>query len=117
MTNGPTLPAADAPVPTAAALHAALTAALTPTSLDVLDESASHAGHVGANGLGYGTHFRVRVGSPLFAGKTRVAAHRLVYDALRKFTDAGLHALAIELVPATVVLPPVAASPLPPSDA
>ena len=54
-------------------------------------------GHAGSNGLGHGTHFRVRIGSAAFAGKSRVAQHRLVYDALQKFTDAGLHALAIEI--------------------
>ena len=85
-------------VPTAAALQAALDAALSPTRLEVIDESAAHAGHAGANGLGYGTHFRVRIASPAFAGKSRVAQHRLVYDALQNFTDAGLHALAIEIV-------------------
>lgn len=82
---------------TAAAIEAALRQALTPTRLEVLDESAAHAGHAGANGTGFGTHFRVRIGSPAFAGKSRVAQHRLVYDALRKFTAAGLHALAIEI--------------------
>ena len=34
---------------------------LNPTSLEVLDESASHAGHSGANAEGYGSHFRVRI--------------------------------------------------------
>lgn len=87
----------DHPVPTAAALEAALRVALAPDQLEVLDESAAHAGHAGANGLGYGTHFRVRIGGPAFSGRTRVAQHRLVYDALRPFTDAGLHALAIEI--------------------
>ena len=43
-----------------------------------------------------GTHFRVRIASPMFAGRTRVARHRLVYDALQDFVDRGLHALAIE---------------------
>jgi BolA protein len=86
----------QSPVPTAAALEATLRQALQPTRLEVVDESADHAGHAGANSLGYGTHFRVRIASPAFAGRSRVAQHRLVYDALRKFTDAGLHALAIE---------------------
>jgi BolA family transcriptional regulator, general stress-responsive regulator len=86
------------PVPTSGALQAALEAALRPTRLEVIDESAAHAGHAGANGLGRGTHFRVRIASPAFTGKTRVAQHRLVYDALRHFTDAGLHALAIEIL-------------------
>lgn len=84
-------------VPTAPALEARLREALAPTHLEVLDESAAHAGHSGANGLGYGTHFRVRIGGPAFAGRSRVAQHRLVYDALQKFTDAGMHALAIEI--------------------
>ena len=85
-------------VSTSGALQAALEAALGPTRLEVIDESAAHAGHAGANGLGWGTHFRVRIASPAFTGKTRVAQHRLVYDALRNFTDAGLHALAIEVL-------------------
>jgi len=84
-------------VATAQALEARLREQLAPTALEVLDESAAHAGHAGANGLGYGTHFRVRIASPAFAGLPRVAQHRLVYDALRPFTDAGLHALAIEI--------------------
>lgn len=83
--------------PTASALQAALESALSPTRLEVIDESAAHAGHAGSNGSGWGTHFRVRIASPAFAGKSRVAQHRLVYDALRNFTDAGLHALAIEI--------------------
>ncbi|MDO9569406.1 MAG: BolA family protein [Hydrogenophaga sp.] len=84
-------------IPTAPALEARLREALAPTWLDVIDESAAHAGHAGANDLGYGTHFRVRIGGPAFAGRSRVAQHPLVYDALRNFTDAGLHALAIEI--------------------
>lgn len=83
---------------TAAALDARLRAVLAPTQLEVIDESAAHAGHAGANGTGFGTHFRVRIASPLFEGKPRVARHRLVYDALQQFIDQGLHALAIELL-------------------
>lgn len=86
------------PVPTASALEATLLSVLSPDHLEVLDESATHAGHAGANGLGYGTHFRVRIGGSAFAGLSRVAQHRLVYDALRSYTEAGLHALAIEIV-------------------
>lgn len=84
-------------IPSAPALEARLREALSPTLLEVLDESADHAGHAGSNGMGYGTHFRVRIGGPAFAGRSRVAQHRLVYDALQKFTDAGMHALAIEI--------------------
>ncbi|MDP3411971.1 MAG: BolA family protein [Polaromonas sp.] len=71
---------------------------LNPTHLEVIDESAAHAGHAGANAEGFGSHFRVRISSPLFAGKSRVARHRLVYDALQNFIDQGLHALAIETI-------------------
>lgn len=81
----------------AAAIDETLRQALAPTELSVIDESAAHAGHAGANGTGRGTHFRVRIASPAFAGLGRVAQHRLVYDALRPFTAAGLHALAIEI--------------------
>ena len=87
----------EASMPTAAAIEAQLRATLAPTELEVLDESAAHAGHSGSNGLGFGTHFRVRIAAPGFVGLSRVARHRLVYDALQKFTDAGLHALAIEI--------------------
>ncbi len=83
--------------PTAEVLTARLQSVLKPTVLSVEDESAAHAGHSGANGLGYGTHFRVRIGGPRFEGLSRVAAHRLVYDALRPFIDAGLHAVAIDI--------------------
>jgi len=85
-------------LPTTAELEAALRQALAPTALEVIDESAAHAGHAGANAQGHGTHFRVRIASPLFAGKPRVARHRLVYDALQVFIAQGLHAIAIEVL-------------------
>lgn len=82
---------------TAQALADRLQGVLSPTLLQVEDESAQHAGHAGANGTGAGTHFRVRIACPAFDGKTRVAQHRLVYDALDDFMARGLHALAIEI--------------------
>ena len=81
---------------TAALLDDQLRQTLQPTALEVLDESAQHAGHVGADGTGFGTHFRVKIASPLFAGLSRVACHRLVYDSLQVFIDQGVHAIAIE---------------------
>ena len=71
---------------------------LAPTTLEVIDDSAAHAGHTGASESGQGSHMRVRIASPQFAGKSRVACHRLVYDALQEFLAEGLHALAIELL-------------------
>ncbi|MFM2112045.1 MAG: hypothetical protein RLZZ271_705 [Pseudomonadota bacterium] len=91
-------------LPRAEELHQALVNALAPDFVEVIDESAAHSGHAGAqvNGAehGYGTHFRVRIASPKFTGLSRVAQHRLVYDATRCFVERGLHALAIEIQPA-----------------
>ncbi|MEP6790609.1 MAG: BolA family protein, partial [Ramlibacter sp.] len=74
---------------TSAALEQRLQELLAPATLEVFDESAAHAGHAGSDGTGAGTHFRVRIASPLFTGKSRVARHRLVYDALQVFIDRG----------------------------
>jgi BolA protein len=85
--------------PTAQAIDARLRQVLQPSALEVIDESCQHHGHAGANGSGFGSHFRVRITSQIFTGKTAVARHRLVYDALLDFMDQGLHALAIEAQP------------------
>ena len=82
--------------PSAAQLEQVLRQRLQAHVLQVWDESAQHAGHAGANGSGFGTHFRVRIASPLFTGRSRVARHRLVYDAVHEFMANGVHALAIE---------------------
>ncbi len=82
--------------PTAQLLEQRLRATLAPLALEVVDESCQHHGHAGANGSGFGTHFRVRITSHLFTGKSAVMRHRLVYDALQDFMAQGLHALAIE---------------------
>jgi BolA protein len=79
-------------------IQARLTERLQPSALNVIDESAAHAGHAGANAAGQGSHIRVCIASPLFAPLSRVQRHRLVYDALQDFIDQGLHALAIELI-------------------
>ena len=82
--------------PTAAKLEQRLRERLQPLTLEVIDESYQHQGHAGANSSGFGSHFRVRVTSQIFTGKSAVQRHRLVYDALQDFMDQGLHALAIE---------------------
>jgi BolA family transcriptional regulator, general stress-responsive regulator len=74
-------------------IDAALHAALQPVELAVQDDSAAHAGHAGAL---EGRHFSVRVVSARFHGLSRVARHRLVYDALRPLIPQGIHALAID---------------------
>ena len=81
---------------TAEAMRQHLQELLAPTRLEVIDESFLHEGHPGADGTGFGTHFRVRIASESFTGLSRVARHRLVYDALQDFVERGVHALAIE---------------------
>ena len=74
-------------------LTLALTAALSPVALELVDDSAAHAGHAGARS---GAHFNLRIVSTRFAGLSRVARHRLVYDAVRPWMAEGVHALAID---------------------
>ena len=75
------------------AIVTALTAQLAPAELEVVDDSAAHAGHAGARD---GSHFNVRIVSARFAGLPRISRHRLVYDALRPWMAGGIHALAID---------------------
>lgn len=85
------------PLPSAEAIQTHLQQALAATVLEVEDQSAAHAGHAGSHASGSGTHFRVAIASPRFTGLSRVQAHRLVYDALSPFIQAGLHAVVIEI--------------------
>ena len=77
----------------ASEIEAELTAALQPVALEVIDDSHLHAGHAGAR---EGRHFTVRLTSERFNGLSRVARHRLIYDALQLLIPRGIHALAIE---------------------
>lgn len=78
---------------TAQDIENALQAVLQPDELAVQDDSHLHAGHAGAR---EGRHFSVRIVSNRFAGMTRVARHRLVYDSLSALMAQGIHALAID---------------------
>lgn len=69
--------------------------ALAPLELDVIDESARHAGHAGARPEGE-THFRVRIVSPAFAGLSRVARQRRVHEILADELRTDVHALSID---------------------
>jgi BolA protein len=71
---------------------------LNPTDLEVIDDSALHAGHAGAQG-GAG-HFRVRIVSERFRGLALLARHRLVYDTLASLMPEEIHALSIDARPA-----------------
>jgi BolA family transcriptional regulator, general stress-responsive regulator len=72
-----------------------LEGAFRPKSLDVIDESGQHSGHSGARAGGE-SHFRVRIVSDGFAGKSRVDRHRMVNAALASELEERVHALAIE---------------------
>lgn len=69
-------------------------AALDPLALDLVDESAQHAGHAGAQPGGE-THWRLSIVSPRFAGQPVLARHRMVYQALGELMHNPIHALAI----------------------
>jgi BolA protein len=70
-----------------------LSDALSPTELQVKDQSHLHAGHEGAKeGKG---HFEVTIVSSHFDGVTRIARHRMIYEALGVFIDSDIHALRI----------------------
>jgi len=77
-----------------------LSVKFTPTHLEVIDESEKHRGHGGYREGGE-THFRVRIASPEFTGKSRLAQHRAVMEALDAELKAGVHALAVEVVAPT----------------
>lgn len=67
-----------------------------PTHLEVIDDSAKHVGHAGSrDGAG---HFTVVIQADYFAGKSRVEAHRLIYDALSDLIPKEIHALQIKLI-------------------
>jgi BolA protein len=88
-----TAPDLHMPTPLALAIEGALRDALQPLDLVVQDDSHLHAGHAGAR---EGSHYTVRLVSERFAGLSRVARHRLVYDALGAQMRSGIHALAID---------------------
>ena len=69
-------------------------AALEPEKIDIIDDSARHAGHAGARGGG--GHYSVTIVSCQFSGKTAIGRHRLVYDALRELMHKDIHALSVK---------------------
>jgi len=71
-----------------------LTAAFSPESLEVVDESHRHEGHAGHRPGGE-THFRVYIVANAFQGKSRIERHRMINSALAGELAGGVHALAI----------------------
>ncbi|WMS87195.1 BolA family protein [Pleionea litopenaei] len=73
-----------------------LTAELSPTHLEISDDSHLHAGHAGAkSGKG---HFTVTIASAQFAGKRSLLCHQMIYQALGDMMTTDIHALAIKVV-------------------
>ncbi len=82
-----------------AAIRARLEAAFAPAQIDIIDDSARHAGHAGArDGRG---HFKVHIVSAAFAEMSPLARHRAVYTALGELMQTDIHALQIEALPPT----------------
>ena len=68
--------------------------ALSPESLEILDESGKHVGHAGA--AAGGGHYQLVIVSGKFAGKPTQQRHRMVYEALGPMMKKEIHALAIK---------------------
>ncbi|KAF9175636.1 hypothetical protein BGX21_006975 [Mortierella sp. AD011] len=82
--------------PITSSIRNTLTDLLKPTSLEIINDSSKHAHHSAMRGVtSKETHFRVNVVSEEFAGKSTMQRHRLIYGALNKEFEAGLHALSL----------------------
>lgn len=77
-------------------IHDRITQALTPTSLEVIDESDKHRGHAGHGGGG--RHFAVIIQSALLTDKSRVEAHRAIYVLFEDLMPHEIHALRIKIL-------------------
>lgn len=76
-------------------MESLLRAALAPTHLEIINDSASHAGHMGDDGSGE-SHFTVVIESAAFEGTSRLKRQRMVNQALGDIPGQRVHALAIK---------------------
>jgi BolA protein len=74
---------------------ARLNSALSPASIELIDDSEQHRGHGGHNPAGE-SHFTLRIESPAFVGKSRVERQRMIYAALGELMESRVHALSIK---------------------
>ena len=74
-----------------------ITTSLTPTHLEIEDQSESHKGHRGTHDNGE-THYQITISTPFFNGKTRVECHRKINTLLKDEFQTGLHALSIKII-------------------
>ena len=77
-----------------AMIHERLVDALSPESIEIIDESAKHAGHAGA--AGGGGHFHVQIVAEAFRDKSMIQRHRLIYSAVGDIMHHEIHALGIQ---------------------
>jgi BolA protein len=80
--------------PVATEMLRRLNSSLSPTRIELVDDSEAHRGHGGYNPAGE-SHFSLRIESPAFAGKSRVERQRMVYGALGDLMRERVHALSI----------------------
>jgi BolA protein len=73
-------------------IRAVVQDALHPVRLEIRDDSAAHAAHVGGGGKG---HFRLLIVSEQFSGKSLLQRHRLVHEALAALLESDIHALVL----------------------
>lgn len=86
---------ATATGPVATEMLKRLDSSLSPTRVDLVDDSEKHRGHGGYNPAGE-SHFTLTIESPAFSGKSRIERQRMVYKALGELMDARVHALQIK---------------------
>ena len=80
--------------PVAAEMLHRLNSVLSPTKMELIDDSEQHRGHGGYNPAGE-SHFTLKVESAAFEGKSRVERQRMIYGALGELMDSRVHALSI----------------------
>ena len=90
--------------PVAAEMLARLNSALSPTRIELTDESEQHRGHGGYNPAGE-SHFALRIESASFTGKNRVERQRMVYAALGDLMRDRVHALTIRAIASNEIYP------------
>jgi BolA protein len=80
--------------PVATEMLARLNSALSPTRIELADDSEQHRGHGGYNSAGE-SHFSLSLESPAFTGKSRVERQRMIFSALGDLMKERVHALSI----------------------
>ena len=95
----PWQPSVDEPKPVAASIRRKLERELAPKQLDIIDESAAHAGHAGAretNSPSGETHLKLKIVSDAFSGMNAVKRHRMVFALLGDELAGPVHALSLD---------------------